>query len=208
MRVTGKKGKGSKVHVSIDGTYDFTTSTAFWSMQSIGDSAEISDGEYETLKKEAQFFWGKERAYDILSRRDHSEKELLTKLQRYVDIDAAHRVVSRMKELGLVNDEIYAEKYVKQLADYKLFGEKRIRQELYKRGISRDIIEKTILDADIDEMVGLCALIQRKYLNALKDERGQKRTFNALLRQGYQYSDIRRAMNQFIKNNEMDWDDI
>ena len=81
------------------------------------------------------------------------------------------------------------------MLERKNYSTKRIKQELGFRGISRDIIENTIDLLDNDPVPRIIILIKKKYINKINDEKGRKRTVDALLRLGYSYSDIKTALN-------------
>ena len=100
-----------------------------------------------------------------------------------------------MTKLRLLNDEEYARILANDLLERKNYSIKRIKQELCFHGISRDIIENTIDLLDNDPVPRIIILIKKKYINKINDEKGRKRTVDALLRLGYSYSDIKSALN-------------
>ena len=58
--------------------------------------------------------------------------------------------------------------------------------------------EEELLEELEPEPVGqIGALVERKYLRALDDERGRRRTVAALQRLGYRWEDIRRALKEY-----------
>ena len=57
----------------------------------------------------------RERALYLLEYRDHSFKELYDKLEKNYSNEVCEAVMQKMVELGLINDEEYAEKYARQL---------------------------------------------------------------------------------------------
>ena len=75
------------------------------------------------------------KALDIISRREHSEKEVTSKLlKKFNEPDLIAATLSRLKDNNLVNDERYAEMYT-QSRKRKGFGPKRIKYELSSKGI-------------------------------------------------------------------------
>ena len=70
------------------------------------------------------------KALDIISRREHSEKELENKLlKKFESSELIDLVIERLKTNNLLNDERYAEMYVR-IRKRKGFGPKRIGYEL------------------------------------------------------------------------------
>ena len=81
----------------------------------------------------------KQRALKILERRDVSRKMLLDKLaEKGVSESDAAEVADWLCDLGVVNDERFAGLVVRRYAA-KGYGERRIREELFRRGIDREL---------------------------------------------------------------------
>ena len=86
------------------------------------------------------------KSLDIISRREHSEHELTNKLlKKFKSPELIDAVVEKLKINNLVNDERYAEMYVR-IRKRKGFGPKKIIYELSVRGISNSISSNAILD--------------------------------------------------------------
>ena len=86
------------------------------------------------------------KALDIISRREHSEKEVASKLlKKFNEPDLIDTILSRLKDNNLVNDERYAEMYT-QIRKRKGFGPKRIKYELSSKGINDSVSSVIIKD--------------------------------------------------------------
>ncbi len=197
MIVTAKKGKGSKMHISVDNAYLLTVTEDFWFSGSVRSGDEISEEEYEVFREKANASRTYSKALDLISRRDHSQKELENKLARTADRESAKAAALRLADIGLVNDEIYAKKLADELFRRKGFSPSRIRMELIQKGISSEIADKTAGSIDFDPQERIIELLNLKFLRQLSDEKGKLRVFNTLVRLGYSYSDIRCAMCEF-----------
>ena len=82
-------------------------------------------------------------ALDLLSRRDHFRRELSDKLrQRDFPADQIEAAIARCEDLGLVNDERVAERFVEVRAATRGWGPRRLAAELQKRGVPRDDAER------------------------------------------------------------------
>lgn len=84
-------------------------------------------------------------AQDILSRRDHAEGELRQKLQRKrftaTQIDD---VVARLKTQRLLNDRVFAQRYVESILRTKAVGPRWLRAKLLQKGVAGTIAAVTI----------------------------------------------------------------
>ena len=75
------------------------------------------------------------KALDIVSRREHSEKEIKNKLLEKFDApEIIEQVVLKLIENNLINDVRFAEMYV-LIRKRKGFGPKKIQFELMARGL-------------------------------------------------------------------------
>ncbi len=198
MKITAKKGRGNKIHISADGEYVATVDSDFWYSSKIINGDDITQDELTAFLEAVSFRRAYNRALDIISRRDHCKKELVKKLeQKMVDKQVAQDVVNAIEELGLINEEDYATRLSQELLRRKGMSVFRIRQELISRGIPREIAENAVEKLDTDEKECIINLLNTKFSSRnLSDEKELRRTINALMRLGYQYSDIKNAIEE------------
>jgi len=78
-------------------------------------------------------------ALDLLSRRDHFRRELVEKLRkRDLPADEIEDSIARCEELGLLNDERVAHRFVEVRAADRGWGPHRLAAELRQRGLPAD----------------------------------------------------------------------
>ena len=202
MKLTYKKGKQDKIHISVDGEYSFTVDEAYFLSMGIYNGKEVDSAELNEIIDTVNIRRAHNYAVSLLSRRDHSERELMTKLTQKGYTNGAEEAIEKLKDGGYVSDERFARLYVRELQTFKKYGKRRIEQELYRKGIDRDIIRVILDETDFDEGE-LVALIERKYARYLSDEKGIQKTVNSLLRMGYSYGEIRDALRTINENAEL-----
>lgn len=202
MKLTYKKGKQDKIHISVDGEYSFTVDEAYFLSMGIWNGKEVDSDELDEIGETVNVRRAYNYAVSLLSRRDHSEKELLNKLSVKGYKDGAEKAIEKLRSGGYVSDERFARLYVRELHTVKKYGKKRIEQELYRKGIDRDVVSMVLSETDFDEGE-LVTLIERKYLRYLSDEKGIQKTVNSLLRMGYSYGEIRDALRIINENAEL-----
>lgn len=203
MIISHTKGRGKKIHIFIDDEYQITTDIDFWATHYFKDGTVIDEDAWNDLVESINYKKAVDKCYDLLSRRDHSVKELRVKLLKTVDENSAEKAIDRMIELGYLDDEKYARTLVKYLIESKKMSYSFIKQEMYKRGIDSEIITNTLEEVDIDSVSNIIDLIQTKYRNKLISDDGTRKVTNALMRKGYSYSDIKTAFSR-IENGEID----
>lgn len=147
----------------------------------------------------------KTHALKIIGMRDQSGGEILKKLGKHYEPEVCNSALEWLRELGYQNDEKYAEKLAAHLIKNKNFGLRKIKYEMRLKGLSEDIIDTALEIYDGEQIIEIIIeLIGRKYLHNLNDYAGIKKTVDALMRRGYDYSDIKTAVAT-IKEG-LDWE--
>ena len=202
MIISYKHGRGNKIHLYLDDEYQITTTEACWADNFIKDGSEISQEEWEELVEKINYSKALKKCYDLLAVRSHSVKELTDKLRRSFDEYTVNRVVDLMLEYGYLNDEEYAKELLDYLMNDKKKSKTHIILEMKKRGISSDIYEGLISDADIDDVGVAYDIICSKYLRKLSEEGGRQRVIAAMLRKGFSYPAISCALDRIENDDE------
>lgn len=132
--------------------------------------------------------------------KDRTERELRDKLAvrgyRNDEIDAC---IIKLSEYGYLNDAGYALSYIKSNLGRKGVG--RIRLELIKKGVDREIISEVSENITIDETGVIVDMLNRRYKTTdLGDERAVKRMYGFFLRRGFRHESIRKALGIFGNN--------
>lgn len=201
MKITAKNGRKDKIHIYIDGEYLLTVDEIFWFSCGYISGDEIDEEELTAFKEAAGSRCAFNSALNSLDYRDHSEREIRTKLLRKYDADCVEEAVRKLVELDLVNDERYAENYARELYEHKKFGKMRIKSELRAKGIAADIANEAVdalfEEEEPDNIQRIVDIIGKRYYNRMNDDVGRKKVFAALQRMGYSFSDIREAMSEF-----------
>lgn len=194
MIITAKKGKGNKMHISIDDEYLLTVTADFWFSSSLRSGDEINEDDLKVYTEKAFASRAFNKALDLISRRDHNQKELENKLAKTTNRESAKLAAQKAVDLGLVNDETYAAKLADELFRRKGMSPSHIRMELIQKGVSTEIADNAAKSIDFEPQERIIELLKSKFSRQLVDEKGKGCAFNALVRLGYSYSDIRSAM--------------
>ena len=196
MIISHNKGRGKKIHLLIDNEYKITTDIDFWAEHYIKDGTEINEDEWNELVDAINYKKAINKCYDLLSRRDHSVKELKTKLLRTSDEKNSQKAIDRMLELGYLDDEKYARTLLNHLINNKNMSASFIKQEMFKRGVPSEIISNVLEEVEIDNVSSIKELIVGKYRNKLLAENGREKVIAALIRKGFSYNDVKAAFNE------------
>ena len=157
---------------------------------------EVSDGELKDIIEKSGERRAKEKALWLISYRDHTKKELQDKLRRTCDAQSAEKAADRMEELGLVNDEQYAQRYARRLLLEKRLTRRAALFEMTRKGIDKQTAEEALGAVDVDYRDNIRALIEKKY-RSIGDEKTKRRAVAALQRLGYGWDDIRAVLEEY-----------
>ena len=205
MRLAAKPGRGGKVDILIDGEYWRAVDMDFWYSCGLLSGDEIGEDALMQLEAASLAYGAFHKALDYLSRRDYCGQELLQKLSSTFGRQAAAQAVEKAVELGLVEDARYAQRLAQELSMRKGMSAGRICQALMQRGVAREIATNVAQGLDIDPQSRIIELLETKFAGKYGDEKGRRRVFNSLVRLGYGFTDIRRAMREveiFIDGTE------
>lgn len=193
--LTLRPGKNNKVHLLLDGAYAMTADSDFVAFSGLHDNMILDDEALTDLQGKVNARRAFNKASDLLALRDHSEKELLQKLRQKGFADGAEEAIEKLKGYGYLDDSRFALRFSQELQRVKHYGKKRIEQELFRKGISREIVSDTLEQLSFDDDA-LTALIERRYLRQLDTEKGVQKTVAALQRMGYSFGEIRDALRK------------
>ena len=169
---------------------------------------EISSDRFSFLVEENEKHKIKTEAINFLARRIHSEKELGNKLLRKkYKTKVINDIIDELKEKELIDDYKYGLIFTEEKMRTKLWGEKRIRGELLKRGISYELVSQVIKEKfpegnKINDAVTL-AEKKMKTLSKYDLERRKlaERIYSYLASRGYDYQTSREAVEKVLDEN-------
>ena len=209
LRITAVEKAKKGYHLFVEGEYALTLPAEVLAQSGLRAGQEITPQRLDEIKQASDRRRARERALYLLESRSHSQKELFDKLCRSVSEEIARETADRMVQLGLVDDESYARRWAAMLWREKKYGPRRIRQSLMQKGFDRALVDQVLEEME-DSFAGeetaeqLENLIRRKYARFLADgdPKGRNKTVNALLRLGYDYDQIRTALQNFMEIEE------
>lgn len=102
MILTHQKGRGTKVHLFLDGEYAATTDENCWLDNYISNGADIDDEQWQALLVKINYKKALNKCADYLSRRDYSVKELKTKLLKSVDEVSAQKQLTDISKQDIL----------------------------------------------------------------------------------------------------------
>ena len=165
------------------------------------------DTDRDTLRRiiyASNFRRAYQRALYLLDYRDYTYSEMLKKLiDNYKSEPLCTAVMKRLTEHGFIDDERYAERMARKLVESKHYGFRRSLRELMQKGISRFMAEDALApyeDIFAENLAELLRTKHSRYLTDSEDRRSIEKVKSALVRYGYDYTEINRAVKEYFGN--------
>ena len=190
-----KKGRFS---VFADGEFLFSVhKDTFLLRPELAVGRQVTVETLEEIRLEDEALSCKEKALTLLEYSSHSAGRLAEKLRRHYPPETVEQVVQRLRELGLLDDLDYGRRLAADLLNLRGYSLGRVRQTLYQRRLDKETIDQVMGElSESDQIAPIVALVNKKYLQKLREPRGREKVAAALQRRGYRYDEIREALSQ------------
>ena len=158
---------------------------------------ELSEEEAVRLQDAARRSGLKSKAIELLMRKPQSRKELGRKLTQWeASPEEAEAICDRLEELGYLNEREYAGRIVRYYAQ-KGFGERKIRDELYRRGVPRELWDEVLDQIQEEDSASAIDAFLEKKLKGSHDPKDIKKASDALARRGFPWPEISDALRRY-----------
>ena len=167
---------------------------------SLYQGRELEEDERQRLLDSARKNGLKEKALNLLTGKPMSRRELERKLEQWeATEEESAAICDRMEELGFLNDEAYAQTVVRHYSA-KGYGERKLRDELYRRGVPREHWEQALEQAR-DPEEAIRAFVEKKLAGKAGDPKELKKVSDALIRRGYRWQEISPVLDRWRQDS-------
>lgn len=209
MKVTAvKKYKGMTYEVELDGERKIYLHADIIVDYDVRTGMELDRTELRKIIYASNFRRAYQYALYRLDFRDYSAKEMKKKLvDTYKNEALCEAVIKKLESNNFINDERLSARLAEKYVMTKKFGLRRAKRELILKGIGELMAEDAL--APYEERVGenLAELIEKKYSRRLtdRDDRNAvEKVKNSLVRLGYGFDEINRAVREYFDSLEQD----
>lgn len=190
-----QKRSATRVSVFLDGRFAFGLNQRVAERFGLKLGMELVPADVERILKGQVQQDCFDKGMQYVSRRMHSRKELSQKLARAeFPADVVEAALSRMEELGYVNDSEFARQRLAS-AQRKLIGERRARAELMRSGVKGDVASDAIEQhfSSDEAKQNAQKLIDKNLprLSRLDPMTAKRRLIGLLQRRGFDYETIK-----------------
>ena len=190
-----------RVNVFVDDKFSFSLDISQVVDLKIKVGLLVSAADLAEFKKASEFGKLYQRALEWVLVRPRSERELRDYLykkiyEKKLDKNYIDRIIEKLKDKKYVDDLKFAEYYVENRFSKKGISLKRLKMELLKKGVSKEIIEEVLAGSSRNEEEEIKKVILKK-----RSKYDDEKLTAYLVRQGFQYDLVRELVRQ---TSEMD----
>lgn len=168
---------------------------------------ELEKEYIETLKKQDNLHKVYTLTIHFLSYRIRSEKEVITYLKKKeVDDEQIAEIIKRLKQEKLINDQQFADMFVRSRMNTSSKGPKIIQQELYEKGIGGQIAENALEQyTPAQQKEKIQKLLSKKIKTTSKDsfQKQMNQARNTILQKGFDQQLILSAMQTMDQEEDV-----
>jgi regulatory protein len=161
---------------------------------------ELTQQQVEQLRQEEALQQAVARGLNYLSFRPRSREEVRRYLVRKeTPADLIDRVLERLEQLELINDQAFAEFWMESRARFNPKGAQAIKSELRQKGVTREVVDEMVDDEQDEERARQAA--HKKAMSLVGQSGMDFKTFRARLgpflqRRGFSYEIATRTVRE------------
>lgn len=165
---------------------------------------DISNEEYNDLINEQQLIDVKQVAYNYASYKPRTVQQIRQKLEdKQFDENSIDIALDFLNEFGLIDDNKYAETFVKEYSRRKKAGPKKVEMELTKRGIDKELATEKVgtfyPDAKKYDFALETANKKIKLIENKPKEKKYRAVRDNLMRKGFEYDLIKEVLKEVLE---------
>lgn len=188
-----------KIHLSVDSYFE----------NAINKQIGLDDKLYEKLKNEERLYLAYRGVLRKLSSKDYTIKQIKDYLyiKKELHKNEVDEIINRLCNYGLLDDDKYCFNRTNYL-NRQLLSVKQIKIKLSNEGISKDLIDKYVINNSEDEYAKVNKLVS-KYSNSIKNKSTlaiKQNILNKLVNAGYSYDICKETIEKLNIRNDCELD--
>ena len=187
----------NRVNVFVNDKFMFSLDVAQVVDYKLKVGLEISEERLEELKKASEFGKLYQRALEWVLVRPRSKREVQDYLRKKLykstkdhledSSELLKQIIERLTMRGYIDDRKFAEFYVENRFVKKGVSKKRLKMELIKKGVGKDVLDEVLDGRDDEEEV-------RKMIKRKRAKYDDEKLTAYLCRQGFSYDLVREMI--------------
>ncbi|MDO5011514.1 MAG: recombination regulator RecX [Intestinibacter bartlettii] len=202
-KIESQKKRDDRVNIYVDEKFFMAIYKELVFTFNLKKGQEIDPNYLKSILDDEMYMKAKNKALSILSKASQSEKQIKQKLAKDYEEDTIDRVIEFLQKYKFVDDEDLASRIVNTNVNLNKYGKNKIKQNLYNKGIDKNIIENAIDDIDTDKEFENALYLGKKRYDRLKNEDPRKayqKIGNHLAYKGFNYDIIKKVLNKLFND--------
>jgi len=135
----------------------------------------------------------------LCAQAEHCQYEMQEKMRRWeIPEDAQARVMAKLIKERYIDDERFAQAFVKDKIRYNKWGRRKVEQALWQKRIDEDIRKRVLDEVDEDEYLSILRPLlkqKRKTIKANSDYELNQKLMRFALGRGFTFDIIRQCVD-------------
>jgi regulatory protein len=187
-----------RFNIYLDGKFAFAVSGETLLKSGLAVNQKLFEKDIKKLKyKDA-----KSKLYDktlrFLSYRPRSKKEIRDYLKKKrAEPKIIEKIIKKLKKQNLIDDRVFADWWLEQRSRFRPKGRRALWSELFKKGISKEIIEEVLFSEKEELCLAKKAGLKKlKAYQNLEPYQWQQKMIGFLARRGFSWETIKNVLEE------------
>ena len=181
----------NRFSVYVDGKYVFSLARDQLVQLGLKVGQDLSSDDVSRFKEASSLGKLRDLTYKWLSIRPRSDFEISQYLNRKTDdTELVEKIKQELKDYGYINDNKFAEAWVRGRTATKPMSSYRLRQELIQKRVPKEVINEVIGSSSHDDLAAAKEVVAKRSTR-YKDK---QKLMAYMSRQGFSYDVIKQAL--------------
>ena len=203
-----QKNNKDRVNIYLDGEYALAINAELIYKENLKVKDDVDISKLQEIAEKESYIRCKESAIKIIERSYKTEKEIRDKLkQKWYEEKQINNSIDFLKEYNFINDNTYAKAFIKDKLSSK--GSQKIKYDLMKKGIAKDIIEENLIKVDKNEEKEVALNVGRKKYESIRRKESDNyklsgKLYRFLISRGYAYDIVKDVVKEIMSLDEFE----
>ena len=203
-----QKNNKDRVNIYLDGEYALAINAELVYKENLKVKDDVDISKLQEIAEKESYIRCKESAIKIIERSYKTEKEIRDKLkQKGYEEKQINNSIDFLNEYDFINDNTYAKAFIKDKLSSK--GSQKIKYDLMKKGIAKDIIEENLIKVDKNEEKEVALNVGRKKYESIRRKESDNyklsgKLYMFLISRGYAYDIVKDVVKEIMSLDEFE----
>ena len=207
-KIEAQKKNTDRVNIYINDEFFMSVFTELVYTFNLKKGMTIDKDSLKSLLDNDMYIKAKNKALNILSKADQSEKKIREKLSSDFEDSTIDKVLTFLKDNKFIDDNLLAQKIVNTNVNLNKCGKNKIKQNLYNKGIDLESISEAISNIDYNTEFENAMYLAKKRYDRIKNDDKRKiyqKLSQHLAYKGFSYDIIKSVLNKLLNFDEYDY---